>query len=235
MTRLQTIPVCSWPYRLYTYWITSSRRSDEKSMSTSGYAVRPSLMNRSKSSSWRMGSTRAIPSTYATMEPAALPRPCAGIPRDFANRIRSQQMRKNSARPVLPMTSSSCASCFTTAGVRGWYRRLAPSQQSSERCENGVWPLGTGKPGKRYRSKARSTRQAFAISTDAPIPSRHALASTGSVLEVASSPGGSARRSAPVLRYDSPSGRRRSASSARVRPWRIAVTTSCISRSWARA
>ncbi len=118
-------------------------------MSTSGYAVRPSLMNRSNSSSWRIGSTRVIPSTYVTIEPAALPRPWAGIPRDFANRIRSQQMRKNSARPVRSMTSSSWASCRTTAGVSGWYRRRAPSQHSSDRWENGVWPFGTGKPGKR--------------------------------------------------------------------------------------
>ena len=63
VTRLQTIPVCSGPYFPYTYWITSSRRSELKSMSTSGYAVRPSLMNRSNSSSWRIGSTRAMPST----------------------------------------------------------------------------------------------------------------------------------------------------------------------------
>ena len=106
-------------------------------------------MNRSNSSSWRIGSTRVIPSTYATIESAALPRPCAGMCRDFANRIRSQQIRKNSARPVDWMTSSSWASCFTTAGVSGWYRRRAPSQHSSDRCENGVWPLGTGKPGNR--------------------------------------------------------------------------------------
>ena len=89
-------------------------------MSTSGYAVRPSLMNRSNSSSWRIGSTRVIPSTYATIESAALPRPCAGMWRDFANRIRSQQIRKNSASPVFWITSSSWASWRTTAGVIGW-------------------------------------------------------------------------------------------------------------------
>ncbi len=67
-----------------------------------------------------MGSTRVIPRTYATIESAALPRPCAGIRRSRAKRMRSQQMRKNSASPVFSMTSSSCASCFTTAGVTGW-------------------------------------------------------------------------------------------------------------------
>ncbi len=40
--------------------------------------------------------------------------------RSRAKRMRSQQMRKNSARPVRSMTSSSCASCLTTAGVMGW-------------------------------------------------------------------------------------------------------------------
>ncbi len=58
-----------------------------------------------------MGSTRVIPSTYATIESPALPRPCAGMPRSRANAIRSQQIRKNSASPVRSMTSSSWASC----------------------------------------------------------------------------------------------------------------------------
>ena len=46
---------------------------------------------------------------------------------------------------------------LTTAGVSGWYRRRTPSQHSSDRWLNGVWPLGTGKPGKRYFSNASST------------------------------------------------------------------------------
>ncbi len=66
-----------------------------------------------------MGSTRVIPRAYATIESAALPRPWAGIRRSFAKRIRSQQMRKNSARPVRSMTSSSWASWRTTGGVTG--------------------------------------------------------------------------------------------------------------------
>ena len=48
------------------------------------------------------------------------PGPGPGCPARFANRIRSQQMRKNSARPVRSMTSSSWASCLTTAEVIGW-------------------------------------------------------------------------------------------------------------------
>ena len=49
------------------------------------------------------------------------------------------------------------------------------------------------------------------------------------------SPGGSASISAADFRYDSPSGRRRSASVSSVRPWRIAVRTSWNSRPSGRA
>jgi DNA polymerase III alpha subunit len=48
------------------------------------------------------------------------PRPCAGIRCSRANRMRSQQIRKNSASPARSMTPSSWASRFTTAGVIGW-------------------------------------------------------------------------------------------------------------------
>ena len=48
-------------------------------MSMSGYATmlvdRPSLMNRSNSRSWRMGSTRVMPRAYATIEFARAPPP----------------------------------------------------------------------------------------------------------------------------------------------------------------
>ena len=77
-------------------------------------------MNRSNSRLCWIGSTRLIPSVYATIELAALPRPWAGMPCSFANRIRSQQIRKNSARPARSMTSSSWASRLTTAEVSGW-------------------------------------------------------------------------------------------------------------------
>ena len=53
---------------------------------------------------------------------------------------------------------------------------MAPSQHSPERYENGVSPSGTGKPGKRYCSKPRSTEHDAASSTDVAIPSRHARA-----------------------------------------------------------
>ncbi len=102
------------------YWMTSSRRAELKSMSTSGYVVRPSLMNRSNSRLCLIGSTRLIPSVYDTIELVALPRPWAGMPCSFAYRIRSQQIRKNSARPARSMTSSSWASRVTTAEVSGW-------------------------------------------------------------------------------------------------------------------
>ena len=77
-------------------------------------------MNRSNRRLWAIGSTRLIPSVYDTIELVALPRPWAGIPCSFAKRIRSQQMRKNSARPARSMTSSSWASRLTTGKVTGW-------------------------------------------------------------------------------------------------------------------
>ena len=118
-------------------------------MSTSGYVVRPSLMKRSNSRSWRMGSTRVMPSTYATIESPALPRPCAGMPRSLENRIRSQQMRKNSARPVRSMTSSSWASCLRTARRERVVAAAGAVVAQPGELENGVSPAGTGKPGKR--------------------------------------------------------------------------------------
>src|ERR1700730_4621540 len=43
------------------------------------------------------------------------------MPRDGANRIRSQLMRKNSEKPVLLMTSSSFCSRAATSAVTGRY------------------------------------------------------------------------------------------------------------------
>ena len=77
-------------------------------------------MNRSNRRLWAIGSTRLIPRVYDTIELVALPRPWAGISCSFAKRIRSQQMRKNSARPARSMTPSSWASRLTTADVSGW-------------------------------------------------------------------------------------------------------------------
>ena len=51
---------------------------------------------------------------------ARAPPPLGRDPTVPANSIRSQQIRKNSARPVRSITSSSWASWRTTAGVRGW-------------------------------------------------------------------------------------------------------------------
>src|SRR6266481_6118160 len=48
VTTLQTIPVRSHPYLSYTYWITCSRCSVEKSMSMSGVLVISSCRKRSK-------------------------------------------------------------------------------------------------------------------------------------------------------------------------------------------
>ena len=68
-----------------------------------------------------MGSTRVMPSDVRDDRIRGAPPALRRDPLlDFANRIRSQQMRKNSARPVFSMTSSSWASCLTTAGVSGW-------------------------------------------------------------------------------------------------------------------
>jgi hypothetical protein len=77
-------------------------------------------MNRSNRRSWVIGSTRLMPSVYDTIELVALPRPWAGMPCSLAKRMRSQQMRKNSARPARSMTPSSWASRVTTAEVSGW-------------------------------------------------------------------------------------------------------------------
>ena len=74
---------------------------------------------------------------------------------------------------------------------------------------NGVSPPGTGKPGKRYCSKPRSTEHDAAISADVAIPSAQARAAVDRP-QRARSPGGIAASSAPAFRYDSPSGRRRS-------------------------
>ena len=90
-------------------------------------------------------------------------------------------------------------------------------------------PSGTGKPGKRYCSKPRSTEHDAASSTAVEIPAVQAA--------VAASPSDdpSAASSAPDFRYDSPSGRRRSPSVSSDRPCRIAVRTSASSRSSGRA
>src|SRR6266508_3359645 len=76
-----TIPARSRPYRSYTYWITSSRRSCSKSTSMSGGSPRSAEMNRSNRSPIRTGSIEVIPRTKQTAELAALPRPWHRMPR----------------------------------------------------------------------------------------------------------------------------------------------------------
>ena len=59
---VQTIATCRGPNRSSTASITSSRRSEAKSTSTSGYDSRPSFKKRSKIRLCRIGSTRVMPS-----------------------------------------------------------------------------------------------------------------------------------------------------------------------------
>src|SRR2546426_1516509 len=56
------------------YWITSPRRSKQKSRSMSGMEMRSGFRNRSNSRSNLRGSISVMPSAYATSEPAAEPR-----------------------------------------------------------------------------------------------------------------------------------------------------------------
>jgi len=55
--------------------MTSARPSRQKSMSMSGIEMRSLFRNRSKSRSCFSGHTSVMRSEYATIEPAALPRP----------------------------------------------------------------------------------------------------------------------------------------------------------------
>src|SRR5947208_3186240 len=67
------------------YWITSPRRSKQKSRSMSGMEMRSGFRNRSNSRSNLRGSISVMASAYATSEPAAEPRPGpTGMPRSFA-------------------------------------------------------------------------------------------------------------------------------------------------------
>ena len=90
-------------------------------------------------------------------------------------------------------------------------------------------PAAPGSPGSgTARSRDRPSRRPRARRRSrSPRPGRR----RGGVGLATRRPGGSAASSAPDFRYDSPSGRRRSASVSSVRPWRIAVRTSWSSRS----
>ena len=119
-------------------------------MSTSGYVVRPSLMNRSNSSSWRIGSTRVIPSTYATIESAALPRPCAGI----CARLREpHEVPADQEELREPGLLDHVQLVGQLAHDRRRHRVVAASRalpaQLTTGALNGVSPSGTGKPGNR--------------------------------------------------------------------------------------
>ncbi len=63
------------PYFFFTYSITISRLLSEKSISISGIDTRSGFRKRSKRRSYFRGSTLVMPRAYATMLPAALPRP----------------------------------------------------------------------------------------------------------------------------------------------------------------
>lgn len=74
----------SLPYFSVTYWMTSSRRSTQKSMSKSGLDTRSGFKNRSKMSEYCSGSTLVMPMAYATdgadaaaPVPGSYRRPCA--------------------------------------------------------------------------------------------------------------------------------------------------------------
>src|ERR1051325_184725 len=65
----------SRPYFSWTWRITASRRSWQKSMSKSGIETRSGLRKRSKSSPKRNGSRSVMVSAQATTAPAPEPRP----------------------------------------------------------------------------------------------------------------------------------------------------------------
>ena len=88
-------PTLSRPYRWRTYSMTSPRRSKQKSTSMSGIDTRSGLRKRSNSRSNLSGHTLVMPSAYATMEPAAEPRPGpTGMPRSRAAAMKSCTIRK---------------------------------------------------------------------------------------------------------------------------------------------
>jgi hypothetical protein len=87
---------CSWPpYFSVTYLITSPRPWTEKSMSTSGMLILSGFKNRSKRSEYSRGSRSVISSAYATIDPAADPRPGpTAIFLSLAYLTKSHTMRK---------------------------------------------------------------------------------------------------------------------------------------------
>ena len=85
----------SAPYFSVTYRITSTRRRSSKSMSTSGMETRSGLRNRSKIRPCGIGSRSVMPMAYATIEPAAEPRPGpTAMPLFLAHMMKSATTRK---------------------------------------------------------------------------------------------------------------------------------------------
>ena len=85
----------SCPYFSVTQFRTRPRPSSSKSTSISGSEMRSGLRKRSNSKSYFIGSTRVIPSAYATTLPAAEPRPG---PTDTPNSSRAARMKSCTIR-----------------------------------------------------------------------------------------------------------------------------------------
>ena len=119
------------PYLPLTYSMTFSRLLSAKSISISGIETRAGFRKRSNSRSYCSGSTFVMPSAYATMLPAALPRPGpTGTPRRFAASIKSCTIRKYPAYPMVRITSISWFSRCSISGVMEGYRLAIPSRAS---------------------------------------------------------------------------------------------------------
>src|SRR5205809_852066 len=89
------------PYFCRTYSSTSPRRASQKSTSISGGEMRSGFRKRSKINPYWSGSMSVMPSTYATSEPAAAPRPgSTGMQRSLATWMKSQTISMWLMNPV---------------------------------------------------------------------------------------------------------------------------------------
>ena len=138
VTTLATIPVRSGPYLSYTYCRTCSRWSVEKSMSMSGVPWWSSCRNRSKSRSWATGSTRVMPSRYATIEfccaAASLPRDTvlAGVSHDVPGD--EEELRELRLLDDMELALQARRDGAGHGVVLALHRLLTEAVQHRERC-----------------------------------------------------------------------------------------------------
>lgn len=142
----------SAPYFSVTYLITSTRLRSSKSMSTSGMETRSGLRNRSKIRPCGIGSRSVMPMAYATIEPAAEPRPGpTAMPCFLAHMMKSATTRKYPGNPIWMMTSISYSTCFCrSSGTPPGKRRFIPRRTSSLNQVTSVNPSGISNFGMRF-------------------------------------------------------------------------------------